>query len=82
MKMDYFRVDVCWVAMTINCALIKLISQFLEYCYGSFDCSPAQHPYLNTSSKWNACMREDHSIYGKVFHCEITGRVHENLDTK
>lgn len=82
MQMDCFRVDICRVAMTINCALIQNISQFLQYCYGSFGCSPAQYLCLNTSSKWSICMRGDHSLYGKVFHCEISGREHENLDTK
>lgn len=51
MKMDYFRVAVCWVATTIICAPIKLISQFSECSYGSFGCIPASiHAY--TSSKW------------------------------
>lgn len=62
-EMDYFRVDVCWVAMTLDCALIKLISQFLECCYGSFGCTLAQYPCIHTSSKW--------SISG-MFACEIT----------
>lgn len=55
MKMDYFIVDACWVAMTINCALIKLISQFLECCYGSFGCTLAQYPCLHPSSGTFVC---------------------------
>lgn len=31
---------------------------------------------------WNICMCIDHSLYGKVLHCEISGTEHENLDTK
>lgn len=85
MKTDYFRVDACWVAMTINCALIKLISQFLECCYGSFGCTLAQYPCLPTSSKWRISgtfVCEEISLYGKVSHCEISGREHENMDMK
>lgn len=35
----YFRVDLCWIAMTLSCAPTKLIPQFLGYCYSSFDCT-------------------------------------------
>lgn len=88
MKKDYFRVVVCWVAMTINCAPIKLISQFPECCYGSFGCTLASiHASTLThifkmGYFWNICMCADHSLYGKVLHYEISGREHENLDTK
>lgn len=32
------KVDLCWIVMTLSCALTKSISQFLGYYYGSSVC--------------------------------------------
>ena len=51
----YFRADLCWIATTLNCVLIKLISQLLGYCHGSFGCTSDLLHSINvyTSTKWH-----------------------------
>lgn len=58
--------DLCWTAVTLSCVLIKLIAQFLGYCYGivlvgqvTFCTILMFTPVYEMAYFWNVCVCED-----------------------